>query len=447
MRIPGLCVAVAVALAWASTADASPEDLFGWGPRSPAMGGTGAAASHGADATYTNPALLSLVHRNVLTLGYAGATFDLHADGGGLPGRVSVIPAKGYVVGVEVPIPFGGLLKDRVAVGMAFYTPTDALLRGNILYPETPEYALLADRAQSLAVRIGAGVDVGYGIRVGVGVAALAELVGSIDVINTAGTVGAHVDDQLVAVYAPTVGLAYDLPFDRAPDGSSRWRIGATWRGKLDATFGVNVDASKLSSLNLPVFNIAGVAQYDPEELAIEVAHVRDGWTLAAGITWKHWSAYPGVFEPTIICPANQDCNALTPPVVAYSDTIVPRVGAEKLFPLPRHVAIRARAGFFLEPTPVPGTLPSSQAYDQASQALVDVPTRFFDTTRYVFSLGGGVDLGDYGPFTVDFWAQYHLLANTTVTTCSGGACSPDPGPAKLSGNVLAYGLLAGVRF
>ena len=37
----------------------------------------------------------------------------------------------------------------------------------------------------------------------------------------------------------------------------------------------------------------------------------------------------------------------------------------------------------------------SSQAYDQATQALVDVPTRFFDTTRYVFSLGGGVDLGD----------------------------------------------------
>jgi len=447
MRIPGLCVAVAIALAWAPSAQASPEDLFGWGPRSPAMGGTGAASSYGADATYTNPALLSLVHHNVLTLGYAGAVFDMHADGVGLPGRVSALPAKGYVVGAEVPIPFGGILRDRVAVGMAFYTPTDALLRGNILYPETPEFPLLADRAQSLAVRIGTGVDIGYGIRVGVGVAALAALVGSIDVISTAGAVGAKVDDQLIATYAPTVGLAYDLPFDRAPDGSTRWRIGATWRGKLDATFGVNVDASKLSTINLPVFNIAGVAQYDPEELAIEVAHVRDGWTVAAGITWKHWSAYPGVFEPTIICPADTDCAALTPPVIAYSDNIVPRVGAEKLIALPRHVALRARGGFFLEPTPVPSTLPSSQAYDQASQGLVNVPTRFFDTTRYVFSLGGGVDLGDYGPFTLDTWVQYHVLAATTVTTCSGAPCTPDPGPAKLSGNVLAYGLMAGVRF
>jgi long-subunit fatty acid transport protein len=448
MRLPGLCVAVAVALAWASSADASPEDIFGWGPRSPAMGGTGAAASMGADAAYTNPALLSLVHHNVLTLGFQGATFDLNATGLGLPGRVSVLPARGIVVGAEVPIPFGGILEDRVAVGMVFYTPTDALLRGSILYPESPEFPLLADRTQSLAVRIAAGADVGYGIRVGVGVAALAQLVGDIDVINTAGVVGAQVDDQLIATYAPTVGLAYDLPFDRASDGSARWRVGAMWRDKLDVSFGVNVDASKLSTLNLPVFNIAGIAQYDPEEIAFEVAHMRDGWTIAAGFTWKHWSAYPGVFEPTILCPAsNPDCTALTPPVIAYSDTIVPRVGAERIIPLPRHVSLRTRAGFFLEPTPVPGSLPSSQAYSQTTQNLVDVPTRFFDTTRYVFSLGGGVDLGDYGPFTLDTWVQYHVLAATTVTTCNGGSCSPDPGPAKLSGNVLAFGLMAGVRF
>jgi long-chain fatty acid transport protein len=411
------------------------------------MGGTGAASSTGADAAYTNPALLSLVHRNVLTLGLTGAVFNLHADGTGLPGRVSVLPARAYVVGAEVPIPFGGMLKDRVAVGMVFYTPTDALLRGSILYPETPEFPLLADRAQSLAIRIGTGVDLGYGLRAGVGFAALAELVGSIDVINTAGNVGANVDDQLIATYAPTIGLAYDLPFDRAPDGSPRWRIGATWRGTLEATFAVNVDASKLSTLNLPVFNIAGVAQYDPSELSLEVAHQRDGWTFAAGFTWKHWSAYPGVFEPTILCPAGTDCAALTPPVIAYSDTLVPRAGAEKVFALPRHTSVRARAGFFLEPTPVPGSLPSSQAYNQSTQGLVDVPTRFFDTTRYVFSLGAGVDLGDYGPFTVDVWAQYHVLAPTTVSTCAGGQCAPDPGPAKLSGNVLAYGLLAGVRF
>ena len=448
-----LCVAAAAAVAFArpSSAHASPEDIFGWGPRSPAMGGTGAASSQGSDATYTNPALLSLVHHNVLTLGLTGGAFDLHAEGAQLPGRVSALSAKGFIVGVGVPIPFGGLLRDRVAVGMAFYTPTNALVRGRILYPETPEYPLLADRAQSLAIRLGAGFDLGHGVRAGGGVAALANLVGSIDVTNTAGTVGSRVDDKLIATYAPTFGLAWDLPFDRAPDGSTRWRVGAMYRGSIGATFGVNVDASKLSTLNLPVFNIAGIAQYDPPEVAFEVAHERDGWTLAAGVTWKHWSAYPGGFEATILCPAGVDCAALTPPPIAFSDTLVPRVGAERVLALPRHAAVRLRAGFFYEPTPVPSSLQASPAYDLPSQGLINVPTRFFDAPRYAFSLGGGVDMGDYAPFTMDFWAQYQVLASSTVQTCTGAntPCTPDigTGPAKLTGSILAYGAMLGVRF
>jgi long-subunit fatty acid transport protein len=452
MRAPGICAAATLlAFGWTSSARASPEDIFGWGDRSPAMGGTGAACSSGADATYTNPALLSRVHRNMVTLGFTGATFDLQASGPQLPGRVSVLPAQGYVVGVEVPVPFGGLLKDRVAAGFAFYTPHDALVRGTIEYPEVPEYALLADRAQSLAVRIGAGADLGYGIRAGAGFAALANLVGSIDVVNTAGTISSQVDDKLIATYAPTFGLAWDLPFDRAKDGSAQWRVGATYRGSIGATFGVNVDASKLSTLNLPVFNIAGVAQYDPPEIVFEAAREWDGWTVAAGVTWKHWSAYPGVFQPTVLCPAGTDCAALTPPQISFSDTFVPRVGAEKVVPLPRHAALKLRAGFFYEPTPVPSSLPGSQAFDLASQALINVPTRFLDTSRYSVSLGGGVDMGDLAPFTVDFWAQFQALASSTVQTCTGSdtPCTPDigTGPANLSGTVVAYGAMVGVRF
>jgi len=225
-------------------------------------GGTGAAASCGADATYTNPALLSLVHHNVLTWATPGPSSTCRPAAWASPAGLGH-PGQGVRRGAEVPIPFGGFLKDRVAVGMAFYTPTDALLRGNILYPETPSSRSSPIRAQSLAVRIGAGVDVGTASASAPGGRA-----GGARRVDRrhqhGGSVGAKVDDQLIATYAPTIGLAYDLPFDRAPDGSSRWRLGATWRGKLDATFGVNVDASKLSSINLPVFNIAGVAQYDP---------------------------------------------------------------------------------------------------------------------------------------------------------------------------------------
>jgi long-chain fatty acid transport protein len=442
---------VPLLLAWAASARASPEDIFGLGPRSPAMGGTGTAHSLGWEATYTNPALLSRIHHNAVTLGFAGAAFDLHADGANLPGRVSALPARGFVVGAEVPVPFGGVLRDRVAAGFAFYTPTNALVRGRILYPETPDYPLLADRTQSLTVRLGLGADLGYGLRAGASFAALANLVGNITLVNTAGAVSSRVDDELIATYAPSFGVAWDLPFGQAPDGTACWRVGAAWRGSIGARFGVNVDASKLSTLSLPVFNIAGIAQYDPPEAAFEVAHERAGWTVAAGVTWKHWSAYPGVFEPTVQCSAGQDCSALTPPAIGFSDTLVPRAGAERVIDLARGASVRLRAGFFYEPTPVPGSLPASAAYDLAAQRLVGVPTRFFDSSRYVLSLGGGVDLGDVAPFSVDVWAQLHVLSAATIQSCTGdGApCTPDvgTGAAQLSGAVVSFGALLGVRF
>jgi long-chain fatty acid transport protein len=379
------------------------------------------------------------VRRNVLTLGTQGAVFDPHADGPQLPGRLSALPAKGILVGAEVPVPFGGVLRDRVGLGLAMYSPSDTLVRGRILYPEAPQFPLLGDRAQSLAVRVGAGADVGGGLRVGAGVAVLAQLVGTIEIASAAGTVGSRVDDQLVATYAPTVGVAWDAPLERARDGVRPWRVAVAWRGALQARFDVTVDASKLSTLSLPPLHIGGVAQYDPDEVSLEIARERDAWVVAAGVTWKRWSAYPGLFEPTVVCPSGQACDALAPPRISFGDTIVPRVGVERAVDLARRATLHLRGGFFFEPTPVPGSLPSSQAYDSVSQALADVPTRFFDASRAVFCAGGGVDLGEYAPLAVDLFAQWHLLTNRTVET-------PPAPAATLSGNVLAWGLTVAVR-
>src|SRR5580704_13456809 len=156
-------------------ASASPEDIFGYGTRSPAMGGTGVAHSEGFEAAYTNPALLSRIRDLKLTLGFEAATFGLRADGAGLPGRVPYNSMRGIVIGLDVPIPLGGVLKDRIGAALALSTPTDVIVRGEIKYPEVPQFPLLPDRTQSLSIRAGLGIDVGWGIRVGAGFAALAQ--------------------------------------------------------------------------------------------------------------------------------------------------------------------------------------------------------------------------------------------------------------------------------
>lgn len=448
----------------AASAHASPEDLFGFGARSPAMGGTGTAHAQGFEAVYDNPALLSASHERRLSLGFQGATYSLSASGQGEPGHVPYQRAKGIIIGAVLPVPFGGALKDRITLGLGAYTPTDIVVRGRILYPETPEFALLGDRSQSLGIRLGAGADVTHGLRVGVGFAALAELVGNVVVATDAsGHVGSQVDAQLTATYAPIFGASYEHAL-----GSGTARIGAAFRGRLDARFGVEIDGTKLSTLNIPIFNIAGLAQYDPAQVALEGAWTNHDWTFAIGATYKHWSDYPGPVEPTILCPPDEpDCAALQPVQIKYSDTLVPRVGVDRAIDLTKVAVAHVRAGYWFEPSPLPGSIPASQAWQSSQQATGYVPTRTFDAARHVLTLGGGLEIGKplraplagkddrdanrgERPFNLDVYGQLHVLHPRTVTLehgPNGEGDDPGFGEAKLTGTVLVVGMVGGVSF
>ena len=133
-RTAALAIAAALIelLSGARAALASPEDVLGYGARSSAMGATGAADAEGYEAVHGNPALLALARARRLTLGMVEATFDLRAgpDGGR---RLDYGPLRGGVIGATLPIPFGGVLTDRVTLGLGFFTPFDVVVRGRIL--------------------------------------------------------------------------------------------------------------------------------------------------------------------------------------------------------------------------------------------------------------------------------------------------------------------------
>ncbi len=432
--------ALAVAIVCAARdASASPEDLFSYGPRSPSMGGTGVAHSRDFEATYTNPALLSRMRDRTFTLGYESATFDLAATkaDGTREKLIAYGPLKSSVIGLGLPLPFIGPLRDRVAFGMAFSTPIDVIVRGRIVYPEKAQFPLLPDRAQTLAIRLGLGVDVGHGFRVGAGFAALAEIIGSVVVATDAsGKVGSRVEDQLVATYAPTAGLSYEHAFGNDPV----LRVGAVFRGALDARFAIDIDATKLSSLPIPILNISGSAQYDPMQIAIEAALESRRSVFAIGATYKRWSGYGGLLEPTIVCPP-EDCKALRPPVITFRDIVVPRVGAELKFHPHRRVHTALRVGFAYEMSPLPSTLPASDAYSSASNSLARVRTAYFDSDRLLLTIGGGVELKrPWLPLKIDAFAQVHHLLPRTIEFESASS-------GKASGTVLAAGVMAGVSF
>ena len=428
-----------VAIAGVSArASASPEDLFGYGARTSAMGATGTAHAEGYETAWHNPALASGIRAPKLTLGFTGGVLRLGAEGEGLPGRTSTDPFTGTTIGAEIPIPLGGVLRHRLGVALAFYEPTDVVVRGRVLYPERTQFPMLDNRAQSVTVRAGLGVDVGHGVRLGAGFAALAEVEGTVVAATDAtGRVGTRVEDQLVATYAPVLGVTYDLPVK----GPETWRIGATYRGKLEARFSIVIDASKLSTLQIPLLNISGLAQYDPAQAALEIARIEPLSTLALQVVYKHWSAYPGVIEPTVVCSEGGagQCG-LTPPSIDFHDTFVVRVGAEQGKVLAPGVTLRGRVGGFFESSPLPSDVPGSTAYDTTVHDTVNVPTRYFDSDRLALTLGVGLSLAKpLPPIDLDLFVQHHyLFARTIRSTGSEG---------EASGHITLFGLNAGVKF
>ena len=418
---------VAAGTAVSATASATPEDLFGYGPASQAMGMTGAAIGEGFEKVHTNPALLSLSRDRRLSLGFQYVDFRLHARGDNAPGDMNEDPLKGVIIGTTLPLGFGGVLKDRITLGIGFFTPTDLVVRGRIVYPEKPQFSVLSDRAQTVAIQLGVGANIGYGFRVGGGFAALAAIAGDVLVAtNESGQVGTKVDDQLVATYAPVLGVSYDI--------NSDYRVGATYRAVLDARFAVTIVVKDLGSLEVPPFNIAGLAQYDPRQLQLEVARVRGPWRAAVGVTYRDWSEYSGPPEPTVLCPdSDPDCGALQPPDFNFHDTWSPRLGVERVFDNGSGIAHHARGGYTLELSPAP---------EQTREM------NFFDNTRHVLTAGYGLHLEEpYVPIWIDVYAQYHQLAERTHTKDPDiAAGSPGWPSTKTGGHVLVGGLVLGVR-
>jgi long-chain fatty acid transport protein len=413
-----VCAALAASFL-ARPAVAAPPDLFGFGPRNAALGMTAAASSEGWEATWGNPALLAETRQKALVVGASVARHALSVRAAGVREDLPIDPMKTIAIGAALPIPFGGALRDRVTFGLAFLDPTEVLVRARILNPERPQFPIVGPRVQSLAIALGTGVRIGDRLQIGVGFSALAAVVGEIVIgLDATGRTRSRTDNQVVAAYAPTIGAAYDL---------GALRIGATFRGELVGRFAITIRARELG-LEVPDFNVAGLAQYVPAQLALEARWSSSGpgaipisraaTIVAGGLLGRRWSAYPGPNEPTVL--GNASFGTGAPPIDAR-DTLSPRVGIERRIPIAEVAAIAARAGWAFEPTPLP---------EQRGRESL------FDGDRHVVTAGVAIL---HQSFAIESYAQLHAMPTRTHEKIDG--------PVDAGGTIVAIGTTFGVRF
>ena len=126
-----------------------------------------------------------------------------------------------------------------------------------------------------------------------------------------------------------------------------------------------------------------------------------------------------GVFQSQLTLISGLVCLALGAFLIIRSDVVV-RVGAEQRILRSRVLALRLRAGAFLEPTPLSSDLPSSAAFDRGSKTVVQVPTRYFDATRLGLTWGVGLTFAKF-PLDFDLYGQYQALLPRELTFAAGG--------------------------
>jgi len=374
----GALTAVAIG---ASYAAASSPDLFGLGARGQAMAGAVASTASGFESTFHNPAGLAFDRRPTFALGYQLATFDLESNGAAVATRSAPVLSIGF----GVPLPFGGALEDRVALGLGFNIPQRSILIADIARPGEPTFVLVGNRAQTVSVLGSLAVRIADELAVGLGALALARLVGDIQVEpSIEGTLGTRVRDELLADYAFIGGLT------ARPTG---WlSIALTYRqaSRADFDLPISADLGSRFDIPLPVLDVRGTAQFDPASVALEVsAHPTPWLLLALGATWRQWSAFP---LPIVTTAAPEGTPPQPPP--DFSDTWVVRFGAEADLALDGpDLRLQPRLGFAWEPSPVP----EQRGFHN-----------HLDSDRAIFGLGVGLRIDR---LRVDLAAQLHHMA------------------------------------
>jgi hypothetical protein len=393
----GLCV-LAGWLALPTTARATPQDLYGFGARSPGLGMTGVSFVCDWEAVYLNPANLAGARNRRLSFSAMAAVYDLHVD----HQRFPLESARGTTIGFQIPLPFGDVLEDRLVLGGGFYTPTNVLLRGDVRYADLPQFTVLA-RGQSIAINVGLGFDfhgIVDGLRLGVGISALANVIGDLSVrLDESSSFISVVETQLLTAFAPIAGLSYEQP---------EWGFGAVYRHEVRAEMNLRIVVDDLP-VPIPTVTVAGLIQYDPAQVAIEGFWRPDpNLRIVANLTARLWSFYPGAAQPT-------SSASYLAPAPGFSDTVSPRLAVEGTI-RDGNLTAQLRLGYALELSPAPPARLAAERNANGSPHLDEMgdtilrPTRLLDHDRHIITAGFGFDyaFSEREHFLMDLFAQLH---------------------------------------
>jgi long-chain fatty acid transport protein len=396
---------------------ASVGDVFGFGSRSAALAGAATAVAEGLEATYYNPARLGGEPR--FSAGFLGGASLLSANGA----RQAIEDPVGILLGASTPIPLGGVLRDRIHVGIGLYLVPDKIVREIGRQPTEPFFPLFDNRTQRLVILPAISVKLSPKISVGVAANVLAALGGTVNVREGPfHALDARVNEDLLTTFAFNAGISLrPVP---------RLTLGLTVREEFSLPYFVD---SRTTLAGSPLtLNLRAKTLYEPATIALGAAYeVSDQVLLSADLAFKRWSRYPGgLVEVSGSLPIPVGSVPRAPiepelPEVGFRDIVTVRAGVEWKLWARGDWQVDLRGGYGFEPSPVPAQKGA---------------TNFVDGDKHLVALGAG--LLRRGSFALDAHILVQVVGATRVEKGAGA-----PFPVLEGGGAVVSGGLVGSYF
>ena len=400
---------VGCALLSAREARASVPDVFGLGSEESAVAGASVARVHDFSSVHYNPAGLTLARRPEVSLGLGGFISFLHIDGSTRRTQPLTDPLL-VSIGAATPVPFGGVLADRIYIGIALGLVPGTLVRVISHTPEQPFYPYYDNRTQRLLVEPGLALRLPAGVSVGVAFNYLAGLGGRVAAAEGATrTLEARVDEQIYSHLAVNAGVRWQATRALA--------VGVTYRQAFSVPFRT---LSRNQVAGEPIdLDVDADGLYTPHELVAGAAYkLPFRVTASLDVQWSKWSDYRGPFVTVSSALPLVGAIDARPPQVAYHDTVGVRGGLEWTAVEKRFSALILRGGYAFE--------------SQAVTADQPGVTNLLDGNKHRLALGGGLRFDLLGATVrADIHGQLDIVQPETLTKkVAQPGDKPDPSKA-----------------
>jgi len=390
--------ALVFALLAAARVQANPFELFGYTPRALGMGGSMVGLADDLAGAFYNPAGMLGHTKSEFGLGFADTLQNLHVDRS-RSSAIATADAGGSDPRVELGLifPLGGqILKDRVAIGVAFGHPLGSLVKVQTVDQSHPQFYMYQSKPQRFALTGGIGIKIINGISLGAGVQVLAQQIGKVNFqldVPSRRFVARDITVELNTVPTPTAGLLIE------PNDSVK--IGFSWRKESELYYEqpTGLDLGDLGALNLSVH---GLAQYWPHVFSLGVSVKPTSRLLVSGqVDYLLWHRAPndqvsvGVSTGTTGVIAGLGLGDLlgfqsADAAPGFSDVLVPHLGIEYV----ASEVLTLRVGGGVRPAVTPDQNGTTNYLDNFTETVAaGLSVRFTDPLK-VFTDPVTLDLG-----------------------------------------------------